>query len=61
MEKPGNSFVVAKMCEKHLKEKEIFIITALLKMYLFDWSFQFLLMQINHPISPYVEFQLQMG
>ena len=38
------------MCEKHLKVKEIL-----------SKSFQFLLLQINLPVSPYLEYQLQVG
>ena len=57
MEKPGNWFAIAKICEKHRKEKDIL---SKLLMSLFDWSFQFLLMQVNHPVSPYVKYQFQM-
>ena len=33
----------------------------LLQKSLFNWSFQFSLVQINHLDSPYVEYQLQLG
>ena len=58
MEKPGNWFAKAKICEKHLKEKQI--LSKFLKMSLFDWSFQFQLMPINKSVFQYEEYQLQM-
>ena len=61
MEKPGNWFAIAKMWKKHL-EKEILRKgpASLLQNSLWD-SFQFLLVQINHLVSPLEEHRLQMG
>ena len=53
MEEPVKWFAIAKMWEKHVKEKEILWKgpTCLLKNSLWE-GFQFLLVEINHLVSP---------
>ena len=47
-------------CSKNLQKKKKQLV-SLLKMSLYDLRFEFLLMQITYLISPYVEYQLQIG
>ena len=60
MEKPGSWFAIAKIWEKHQKKKKLTKGSgSLLKISLWD-SFQFLLKQIKHLVSPWAEHWLQM-